>query len=109
MILGVMMQAFCSNCPDIEGKPFGWWSYLRDEIPKIAPAGFTAFWPPPASKAASNISLGYDPYDYYGTGEFNQKGSMAIWFGLRTDLIDLITTATMRICKSMLNYRYRSL
>ena len=91
--MGVMMQAFYWNCPDVEGKPFQWWTYLRGEVPKLAAAGFTALWLPPANKAASNTSMGYDPYDYYDLGEHDQKGSVATWFGLKADLLALIATA----------------
>jgi alpha-amylase len=91
--MGVMMQAFYWNCPDIEGKPFQWWKYLQGEVPRLAAAGFTALWLPPANKAASNGSMGYDPYDYYDLGEFDQKGSAATWFGSKADLLALIAAA----------------
>src|SRR5215469_10777285 len=91
--MGVMMQAFYWNCPDVEAKPFQWWKYLQDEIPKLAGAGFTALWLPPANKAASNVSMGYDPYDYFDLGEFDQKGSVATWFGVKADLAALIAAA----------------
>jgi len=91
--MGVMMQAFYWNCPEIETKPFEWWKYLKGEIPKLAAAGFTALWLPPANKAAGNVSMGYDPYDYFDLGEFDQKGSVATWFGMKTDLVSLIASA----------------
>lgn len=91
--MGVMLQAFYWNCPDVEGKPFAWWIYLQSEVPKLAAAGFTALWLPPANKAAENTSMGYDPYDYYDLGEFNQKGSVATWFGPKADLLALIAAA----------------
>src|SRR5712672_1846153 len=91
--MGVIMQAFYWNCPALEGKPFEWWKYLQGEIPKLARAGFTALWLPPANKAATNKSMGYDPYDYHDLGDFNQKGSVATWFGLKADLMALIATA----------------
>ena len=62
--MGVMMQAFYWDCPEIEGKPFQWWNDVRGEVPKLAAAGFTALWLPPANKAANNVSMGYDPYDF---------------------------------------------
>ena len=91
--MGVMMQAFYWNCPDIEKKAARWWTYLKGEVPKLSAAGFTALWLPPANKAASNTSMGYDPYDYFDLGEFNQKGSAATWFGTKDELLDLIVTA----------------
>jgi len=91
--MGVIMQAFYWNCPELENKSFKWWLYIAGEIPKLAKAGFTALWLPPANKAANNKSMGYDPYDYYDLGEFDQKGSAATWFGLKDDLLDLIAKA----------------
>jgi alpha-amylase len=91
--MGVIMQAFYWDCPQIEGKPFQWWKHLHGEVPRLAAAGFTALWLPPANKAASNTSMGYDPYDYYDLGEFDQKGSVATWFGPKADLLALIQTA----------------
>jgi alpha-amylase len=38
-------------------------------------------------------SMGYDPYDYYDLGEFDQKGSIPTWFGSRKELDDLIAAA----------------
>lgn len=37
--------------------------------------------------------MGYDPYDYYDLGEFNQKGGVPTWFGTRKELVDLIQAA----------------
>jgi alpha-amylase len=37
--------------------------------------------------------MGYDPYDYYDLGEFDQKGSVKTWFGSRQELGDLIEAA----------------
>jgi alpha-amylase len=91
--MGVIIQAFYWNCPELEGRPFQWWKYLQGEMPNLAAAGFTALWLPPANKAANNKSMGYDPYDYYDMGEFDQKGSVATWFGLNADLLDLIAAA----------------
>jgi alpha-amylase len=91
--MGVMMQAFYWDCPDIEGKPFQWWNHVRGEVPRLAAAGFTALWLPPANKAANNVSMGYDPYDFWDLGEFDQKGSAATWFGTRAELESLIGDA----------------
>ncbi|HTP65334.1 MAG TPA: alpha-amylase family glycosyl hydrolase, partial [Geobacteraceae bacterium] len=48
-----------------------------------------------ASKGANlnGPSMGYDPYDYYDLGEFDQKGSVKTWFGSKEELLDLIGTA----------------
>ena len=91
--MGVMMQTFYWNCPQIEGREFQWWPYLQGEVAALARVGFTALWLPPANKAASNTSMGYDPYDYYDLGEFDQKGSVATWFGTKAALEALVAAA----------------
>ena len=37
--------------------------------------------------------MGYDPYDYYDLGDFNQKGGAKTWFGNQAELKDLIAGA----------------
>jgi alpha-amylase len=94
--MGVMMQAFHWDCPRVDGKEFAWWNFVRDEIPGLASVGFTALWLPPVHKAANIFgpSMGYDPYDYYDLGEFDQKGSVKTWFGAREELQELINGGT---------------
>ena len=70
-----------------------WWIEIKKRIPALQKAGFTALWLPPVSKAASWKSMGYDPYDYYDLGEFDQKGGMPTWFGSKAELLDLVQTA----------------
>ena len=74
--MGVMLQAFYWDCPRAENCEHQWWSFIKSNLPAIAQAGFTALWLPPANKAASWKSMGYDPYDYYDLGEFDQKGGV---------------------------------
>ncbi len=93
--MGVMMQTFYWDCPREDGKEFQWWNYITREIPLLAKAGFTSLWLPPVHKAANlaGPSMGYDPYDYYDLGEFDQKGTIPTWFGTRKELETLIETA----------------
>jgi alpha-amylase len=93
--MGVMMQAFHWNCPAVDGHEYQWWEFVRSQIAAIKAAGFTALWVPPAHKAANlnGPSMGYDPYDYYDLGEFNQKGRTETWFGSKQALLDLINEA----------------
>ncbi len=37
--------------------------------------------------------MGYDVYDYYDLGEFDQKGSVRTWFGSKDEFVGLIKTA----------------
>ena len=91
--MGVMLQAFYWDCPQTENREHQWWSFIKTKLPGIAQAGFTALWLPPANKAASWKSMGYDPYDYYDLGEFDQKGGAPTWFGSKAELLDLIESA----------------
>jgi alpha-amylase len=91
--MGVMLQAFYWDCPQAENREHQWWSFIKSKLPAIARAGFTSLWLPPANKAASWKSMGYDPYDYYDLGEFDQKGGTPTWFGSKADLLDLFEFA----------------
>ncbi len=91
--MGVMLQAFYWDCPRTADREHAWWEHVKEKVPELARAGFTALWLPPASKAASWKSMGYDPYDYYDLGEFEQKGGMPTWFGTRAELADLLRSA----------------
>jgi len=93
--MGVMMQAFHWDCPSVDNREFAWWPFVRERLPSLARVGFTSLWLPPVHKAANigGASMGYDPYDYYDLGEFDQKGSVKTWFGSRKELSDLIESA----------------
>jgi alpha-amylase len=88
--MGVILQAFYWDCPKAENREHQWWVFIKSKLPSIAQAGFTAFWLPPANKAAGWKSMGYDPYDYYDLGDFDQKGGVPTWFGSKAELLDLI-------------------
>lgn len=74
---GVMLQYFHWYLP----KDFLW----KDVAAKAAwlkEIGVTAVWLPPAYKSASgDNSVGYDSYDLYDLGEFDQKGSVTTKYG----------------------------
>jgi len=93
--MGVIMQAFYWDCPKLAGLEYKWWSHVRDQVEQLAQVGFTALWLPPVNKAGnvSGISMGYDPYDYYDLGEFDQKGTKPTWFGSKAKLTSLIRAA----------------
>lgn len=94
--MGVIMQAFYWDCPKLEVKEFKWWQVVTERIAALNNSGFTALWLPPATKGANifgNQSMGYDPYDFYDLGEFDQRGSVPTWFGTRAELESLIQTA----------------
>ena len=93
--MGILFQAFYWNCPQEESQDGTWWNFLAGKIPELQQAGFTALWLPPAAKAANlgGPSMGYDPYDYYDLGDFNQKGRTKTWFGNQGELVALINAA----------------
>lgn len=93
--MGVLMQAFHWDCPREDGREYAWWNHVREHVAALATTGFTALWLPPVHKAASigGPSMGYDPYDYYDLGEYDQKGGVKTWFGAKQELLDLIAAA----------------
>ncbi len=87
---GVMMQAFYWDVP----SGGTWWDSVQVKVSDWSNAGIDAIWLPPASKAQNGpFSMGYDPFDYYDFGEFNQMGSIETRFGSRTELETLINSA----------------
>ncbi|NML94104.1 alpha-amylase [Novosphingobium olei] len=67
------------------------WRQLRDEAPRLAEMGVTDVWLPPACKgAAGAMSVGYDTYDLFDLGEFDQKGTVATKYGTRAELGDAV-------------------
>jgi len=91
--MGVILQAFYWDCPKAENREFEWWNFLKDKIPSLSEAGFTALWLPPIGKAAQQTSMGYNPFDYYDLGDFDQNGGVKTWFGNEAELKALIANA----------------
>lgn len=89
------MQAFYWNCPSVEHREYKWWVHVQEHLAYLKSVGFTALWLPPACKGANigGMSMGYDPYDYYDLGEYDQKGSIPTWFGTKAELVGLIKEA----------------
>lgn len=86
----VMMQAFYWDVP----AGGNWWNTLSTKVDDWANAGINAIWIPPASKAQNGpFSMGYDPFDYFDFGQYNQMGSTETRFGSKTELQNLISTA----------------
>jgi len=79
----VFMQGFYWNSP-----PGGiWYDSLAKLAPRLASAGFSAIWfPSPVKGAGGGMSMGYDPYDHYDFGDFQQKGSKKTRFGNQAEL-----------------------
>ena len=63
------------------------WRELAEKSSDLARMGITDVWLPPAYKGASGgFSVGYDTYDLFDLGEFDQKGSVATKYGDRSAL-----------------------
>jgi alpha-amylase len=90
--MSVMFQAFYWDCPAKEDKAGEWWNFVAEKVPELSKAGFNALWLPPVSKAASTTSMGYDPYDYFDIGDYDQKGGVKTFFGNRSELETLIAS-----------------
>lgn len=67
------------------------WNQIKKEAPRLKEMGFTAIWFPPAFKGSDGgYSTGYNIYDLYDLGEFDQKGSVPTKYGTRKEYIAAI-------------------
>lgn len=79
-----MMQYFEWYLPDDEMH----WKRTKAQAYELAQSGINMVWLPPAYKgAAGNKSVGYDVYDTYDLGEFDQKGSIATKYGTKEEYL----------------------
>jgi alpha-amylase len=82
MINGTMMQFFHWYIPN-DGS---FWRMVKAEAPRIASLGIDSVWLPPAFKGKEGAnSTGYDVYDIYDLGEFDQKGSVRTRYGTKQE------------------------
>lgn len=77
-----MLQGFEWYCP----ADFKHWQRLETALPVYAALGITSMWIPPACKAGWYTGNGYDIYDLYDLGEFDQKGSRHTKWGNKEEL-----------------------
>ena len=81
----VLLQGFYWNCPQ------DWWVELKGKVDSLKAAGFTAVWLPPAQKGAGGReAMGYDVFDHYDLGEYDQKGAVPTRFGTKAQLKQLV-------------------
>lgn len=86
----VMFQPFYWDVP----AGGTWWDHLNGKLDGWKSAGFTALWLPPITKGQSGqFSMGYDPYDYFDFGKYNQMGSVETRFGSDAELRNLLRSA----------------
>ncbi len=64
------------------------WNQLVTEARHLKEVGIDIVWLPPAYKAAAGgLSVGYDIYDLYDLGEFDQKSSIRTKYGTRDEYL----------------------
>ena len=64
------------------------WPEIADRAAWLSEIGITMAWLPPCYKGESGgYSVGYDSYDLFDLGEFEQKGSVATKYGDRQQLL----------------------
>ncbi|KAI0684103.1 alpha amylase [Cytidiella melzeri] len=87
---GLMMQFFTweSKHPELS-----WWQHFEKEVPNLAELGVTQIWLPPPNKAMVPKGQGYDAYDLWDLGEFDQKGSVQTRWGSKEELVSAIAAA----------------
>ncbi len=87
---GVMLQYFHWYYPT-DGSL---WNKLKNDASSLAQTGITSVWLPPAFKGDSGQnSAGYDIYDLYDLGEFEQKSSIRTKYGTKQEYLDAIEAA----------------
>lgn len=69
------------------------WLRLRGAVAGLQATGIDNMWIPPACKGSSQQGNGYDIYDLYDLGEFDQKGGIATKWGTKEDLVQLVQRA----------------
>jgi len=85
----VLFQTFYWNVP---GNV--WWDTINSKLATWKAAGITGLWIPVVSKGASgDSSMGYDPYDYFDFGTYNQMGSVNTRFGSEAQMRSMLTNA----------------
>ncbi|MGH4052716.1 MAG: alpha-amylase [Clostridium sp.] len=85
-----IMQFFQWNLPNDGGH----WNFLKEQSKSLSDAGINTLWLPPAYKAAGGSNdVGYDVYDLYDLGEFDQKGTVRTKYGTKDEYINAISEA----------------
>jgi alpha-amylase len=106
----VMMQGFYWDVP----SGGTWYNTMAANAPGLRSMrggyGIDRIWFPAPSKCDNGGgSMGYDPYDYYDLGQYNQKGSTETRFGSQTELKNAIATfkdlGVLTMADIILNHR----
>lgn len=74
--------------------PGNLWQEFEEKADYLKELGFTAVWFPPATKCSLRLEgRGYDVYDPYDLGEFDQKGGIATRYGTKQEYLNAIGKA----------------
>jgi alpha-amylase len=65
------------------------WKRLEGQLSQLKAFGIDNLWIPPGCKASSQQGNGYDIYDLYDLGEFDQKGGVGTKWGTKEELLSL--------------------
>ena len=84
---------FLLGSPKHDKKEHEWWNFIAEKVEDLGKAGFNALWFLRSRKPPSDLSMGYDPYDYFDLGDFDQKGGTKTYYGNRAELEALIAKA----------------
>ncbi|KAE8380609.1 glycoside hydrolase superfamily [Aspergillus bertholletiae] len=85
----LMLQGFEWHVPDDQGH----WKRLQRSLVSLKSIGIDSIWIPPGCKAMTPSGNGYDIYDLYDLGEFDQKGSRSTKWGSKAELQSLAHSA----------------
>jgi alpha-amylase len=70
------------------------WKNFAKETSYLSGLGINAAWlPPPYKGGTGTLSVGYDVYDLFDLGEFNQKGTISTKYGTKREFIRAIKRA----------------
>ena len=70
------------------------WKDFARQAGRLAALGITMAWLPPASKGGSGgASVGYDVYDLFDLGEFDQQGTIRTKYGTKEEYVKAIAAA----------------
>lgn len=69
------------------------YDHAKDSAEYLKQLGISAVWFPPAYKAnGGGFSVGYDPYDLFDLGEFDQKGTIPTKYGSKEQYVNACKT-----------------
>ncbi|KAI4598030.1 hypothetical protein KJ359_003839 [Pestalotiopsis sp. 9143b] len=71
------------------------WQRLSGQLKWLEILGVKHIWTPPATKASSLLTDGYDVYDLFDLGEFHQQGTTATKWGTKQELQGLAEAASV--------------